>query len=269
MKSFDYSTAEDYQETCFGLRLLDIVRVLDLPIPTIRGRPMKKFNKEGMIAVRVHQPGRQSEPATEDIKFNLLHEDEERAVHIASQQLIGRFCGRHYSELKGHYSRAFGRRDEHGEAYGYEEGAREALRPDRQYFQDLEILVDQLDTDRLNEILSNDELHAQLKEKDAAIQEKEEQIQAMKRKFEEQDAKFKSQEKRVQEKNKKIRELKEELEINDFELEADRGLIASLRATKRELSVKVETLTKEVEEYKTAFTEAGLSFEEVEVEMEV
>lgn len=268
MTNFSFSTAEDFRGTCFGTRLLDITTVLALPLPTIKGGQMKKFQKEGLWAVRVFQPGRKSEPPTEDIKFKLIHDDRDKGINIAMQELIGRLCGRHYLELKTHYSHSFGRRDESGEPFEFADGTKETLRPVRQYFQDLETLIRDLDTARTDELLSNDELRAQLKEKDRAFQEQEERIKAMEEKFEEQDKKFKNQERRVQEKNKKIKEMKDELESNDFELDADRDLIERLRAEKRELQEKVDALTVEVKDYKEAFAREGLTFEEEEVDMD-
>jgi valyl-tRNA synthetase len=63
------------------------------------------------------------------------------------------------------------------------------------------------------------------------------------------EGKFKTQEKqrkRIQSRNKEVRELKQKLECNDFELEADHDLIDKLRADKRELQEKVDTLTEEL-----------------------
>jgi hypothetical protein len=68
----------------------------------------------------------------------------------------------------------------------------------------------------------------------------------MKEKFETQEKHQKSQEKRIQARNKDVRELKQKLECNDFELEADHDLIKKLRANKRELQEKVDTLTEEL-----------------------
>jgi valyl-tRNA synthetase len=68
----------------------------------------------------------------------------------------------------------------------------------------------------------------------------------MEAKFETQDKQRKNQEKRIQARNKEVRELKQKLECNDFELEADRNLIEKLRANKRELQEKVDTLTEDL-----------------------
>ena len=62
--------------------------------------------------------------------------------------------------------------------------------------------------------------------------------------------------------------MKDKLECNDFEIEADHDLIEKLRAEKRELQAKIDALTVEVKDYKTAFAENGLTIEEEEVEME-
>ena len=187
-----------------------------------------------------------------------------KGINVAMQELIGRLCGRHYPELKRHYAFSFRRRGEEGLAYEFPDGIPEAVDPVRQHFQDLENLIKDLEVDRGDELLSNDELRAQLKEKDKAFQEQEERIKAMEEKFEEQNKKFKRQEKRVQEKNKKMKLMEEALENNDAELDADHDLIEKLRAEKRELKEKIESLNAEVKDYKAAILEHGLTIEEEE-----
>jgi valyl-tRNA synthetase len=90
----------------------------------------------------------------------------------------------------------------------------------------------------------------------------------MEAKFETQEKQRKSQENRIQAKNKEVRELKQKLECNDFELEADHDLIEKLRADKRGLQEKVDTLTEELQDYKRLLKENGFDIEEEEVAME-
>jgi hypothetical protein len=84
----------------------------------------------------------------------------------------------------------------------------------------------------------------------------------MKEKYETQEKQRKSQEKRIQARKKDVRELKHKLECNDFELEADHDLIEKLRADKRELQEKVDTLTEELQDYKRLLKENGFDVEE-------
>ena len=125
-------------------------------------------------------------------------------------------------------------------------GTKENHLPTRQYFQDLEVLLSGLQGGRYDELLRNDELRAQLKEKDQKIKEFEELNKASEKKFEEQEKKFKNQEKRVQDKNKKIREQKMELESNEVEFEVDHEMIEKLRAEKRVLEEKNQALATEL-----------------------
>jgi hypothetical protein len=96
-------------------------------------------------------------------------------------------------------------------------------------------LVRLFNIERHTEILKNDELHAQLAEKDKQHLEQEKKIKEMEEKFEAHDKKQKSQENRIRAKNKEIRELTQKLECNDFELDADHDLIEKMCAEKREL----------------------------------
>jgi valyl-tRNA synthetase len=90
----------------------------------------------------------------------------------------------------------------------------------------------------------------------------------MEAKFETQEKQRKNQEKRIQARNKEVRELKPKLECNDFDLEADHDLIEKLRADKRELQEKTDTLTEDMHDYKRLLKENGFDVEEEEVGME-
>jgi len=261
MKSFLLDEAEDYKEPLLGTRLLEILELLSLPIPVIKGSLLKKFHKEDCWGVKVHQPGR-DDPKTEAIEFKLVGDSFDNALDLAMQELIGRLCGRHCRELKNHPSHSFGRRDEDG--VPYELGTKENHSPSRQYFQDLEVLLYGLQGGRYDELLKNDELRAQLKEKDQKIKELEELNKANEGKFEEQEKKFKNQEKRVQDKNKKIREQKMELESNEVEFEVDHEMIEKLRAEKRVLEEKNQALATELQELKEGLEEASFELEVVE-----
>jgi valyl-tRNA synthetase len=87
-------------------------------------------------------------------------------------------------------------------------------------------------------------------------------------KFETQEKQQKNQGKRIEARNKEVRELKQKLECNDFELEADHDLIEKLRADKRELQEKINTLTKDLQDYKRLLKENGFDVEEEEIAME-
>src|SRR4051812_15931021 len=92
MSIFVYNTAEEFKGTRFGSRILHLVNVLALPIPTIKGLQLEKFQRKDLWGLRVTQPGRQTEPPTEEIAFKILHDDLERGLDIAMQELIGRLC---------------------------------------------------------------------------------------------------------------------------------------------------------------------------------
>ena len=197
-----------------------------------------------------------------------MHDDKDKGLDVVMQELLGRLCECHPTELRGLYFHPFGRRDEEGEALVYEGASRETIELVRLYLQDLEGLIRHLDTDRTNVMLSNDELQVQLREKDKLFAEQYEIVKEMKAIFESQDKKFKNHEKRVQDRNKKIKDMKAEIEAKDFELETQQGVIERLRSQKRALRAKIEALTTSVEEYKAAMENAGLALVDVEVDME-
>ena len=189
----------------------------------------------------------------------------EKGLNIVIQELIGRLCGRHYRELKGHYFRLLGRRAEDGEPYDFIDAEdKEKFKPFPRYSQDLEILLYDLHEDRRSELFKNDELCAQLKENEKKVMAQEEEAKAQQELFKAQEKKFQAQEKRNQAKNKEIRRLKMELESNEVELEADHDLIEKLRGEKRELQEKNAALEMELKELKMALDEEGITMEIVE-----
>jgi chromosome segregation ATPase len=177
--------------------------------------------------------------------------------------MIAHLCGRHFSELQNHYSHLYGRCDEEGMVIELTDSDQD---PMRTHLTELEYLVRDIDVERYNGLFNNDELRAQLAEKDKQHKEQEEKIKEMEEKFATQEKQRKSQEKRIQARNKDIRELKQKIECNDFELEADHDLIEKLRVEKRELQEKVDTLTEELQDYKRLLKENGFDVEEVVME---
>jgi chromosome segregation ATPase len=226
---------------------------------------MTKFHNKGVWVIHIMQPGRETEPKTEKIKFKTFHTDKKAGAHLLMQELIARLCGRHFSKLQNHYSHPYGRRDEEGMVIKLSDSEQD---PMRIYLAELEYLVRDIDIERYNELFNNNELRAQLAEKDKQHLEQEQRIKEMEAKFETQEKQRKSQEKRIQARNKEVTELKQKLECNDFELEADHDLIEKLHADKRELQEKVDTLTEELQDYKRLLKENGFDVEEEEVAME-
>jgi hypothetical protein len=286
MSFFMYQTAEDFKDMRFGRYLLELVELLALPTPIIKASQLKHFNKEDLWGIRLCQQGRQTEPKTEDIQYKSISDSLEKGLNLVTQELIGRLCLQYQEELKDHYFAHLGQRDEHGIPYCVSEEDKnkpEALYP---YLQDLELHLWQLEEDRRNELLKNDEIMAQVKETQKKIEAQEEVANAQEEKFRAQEKKFQSQEKRIRDKNKEIKTLKDEILSNDVEFEADRDLIETLRREKRMLQEKIEVLEKEaietlhrettmlqeknealekeVNDYKEILTKEGITIEEVE-----
>jgi chromosome segregation ATPase len=243
MSTFRITKTGNFKNYSFGERLIDITTTLSLPTPFIRGNKMTKLHKKGVWILHIMQPGRETEPKTEKIKLKTFHTNKKIGAQLLMQEMIARLCGRHFSELQNHYSHLYGRCDEEGMVIGLTNSDQD---PMRTHLAELEYLVRDIDVEIYNELFNNDELRAQLAEKDKQHKEQEEKIKEMEEKFETQEKQQKSQEKRIQARNKDIRELKQKIECNDFELEADHDLIEKLRADKRELQEKVDTLTEEL-----------------------
>ena len=156
MPSFVISTADEFNGTRFGSPIVQFTSVLNLPLPSIKALHLTKFQRKDLWGFRVTQPGRQTEPLTKEISFKLMHDDKDKGLDVVMQEILGRLCGRHSTELRGLYFQPFGRRDEEGEALVYEGATRETIEPVRLYLQDLEGLIRHLDTDRTNVMLRND-----------------------------------------------------------------------------------------------------------------
>src|SRR4051812_15187636 len=123
MPNVTISTAKEFKGTRFGTRLIELTSVLNLPLPTIMTLPLTKFERKDLWGFRVTQPGCQTEPTTETITFKLVHDDKEKGLDVFMHELLGRFVGRHSTELRGHYFHPFGRRNKEGEVIEYEDAA--------------------------------------------------------------------------------------------------------------------------------------------------
>jgi DNA repair exonuclease SbcCD ATPase subunit len=264
MSTFRITKPDSFKDFSFGKRLIDIVTTLSLSTLFINGSEMTKSHKKGVWVIHITQPGRETEPKTEKIKFKTFHTNKKASTHLLMQELIARLCGRHFSELQNHYSHSYGRCDEEGMVIGLSDSEQD---PMRTHLAELEYLVMDVDVERYNELINNDGLRAQLAKKDKQHLEQEQRIKEMEAKFETQEKQRQSQEKRIQARNKVCRELKQKLECNDFELKADHNLIEKLHADKRELQEKVDTLTEDLQDYKRLLKENGFDVEE-EVIME-
>jgi DNA repair exonuclease SbcCD ATPase subunit len=264
MSTFCITKHDSFKDFSFRKRLIDIVTALSLPTPFVNGSEMTKSHKKGVWVIHITQPGRETEPKTKKIKFKTFHTNKKAGAHLLMQELIARLCGCHFSELQNHYSHSYGRHDEEGMVIGLSDSEQD---PMHTHLAELEYIVRDIDVERYNELINNDGLCAQLAEKDKQHLEQEQRIKEMEEKFETQEKQRKSQEKRIQARNKEVRELKQKLECNYFELEAYHDLIENLRANKRELQEKVDTLTEELQDYKRLLKENGFDVEE-EVVME-
>jgi hypothetical protein len=119
---------EGVKNCSFGERLIDIVTALSLPTPFIRGSEMTKFHKKGIWVIHIMQPGRETEPKTEKIKFKTFHANKKIGAQLLMQELIARLCGRHFPELHNHYSHSYGRRDEEGMVIGLTDSEQHPMR---------------------------------------------------------------------------------------------------------------------------------------------
>jgi hypothetical protein len=189
MSTIRITKPASFKKFSFGKRLIDIVTALSLPIPFIKGSKMTKFHKNGVWVIHITQPGRDIEPKTNNIKFKTFHTDKKAGAHLLMQEMIARLCGRHYSELQNHYSHLYGRRDEEGLAVILPEDEQD---PVRTHLAELEYLIRDIDIERYNELFNNDELRAQLAEKDKQHLEQEEKLKEMEKKFEAQEKQWKS-----------------------------------------------------------------------------
>jgi hypothetical protein len=163
MSTFCIVKSESFKTFSFRDRLIDIITALSLPTMFIHGSEMTKFHKKGVLVIHITQPGRETEPKTEEIKFKTFHTDKEAGAHLLMQQLIARLCGHHFSKLQNHYSLLYGRRDETGMVIRLSDDEQD---PMRIHLAELEYLVRDVNVERYNELFNNDELCAQLAKKD-------------------------------------------------------------------------------------------------------
>jgi hypothetical protein len=99
MSTFCITKPNSFKAFSFGERLIDIVTALSLPTPFIIGSEMTNFHKKGIWVIHIMQPGRETKPKTEEIKFKTFHTDKDAGAHLLMQELLARICGHHFSEL--------------------------------------------------------------------------------------------------------------------------------------------------------------------------
>jgi hypothetical protein len=195
MSTFRITKPDSFKDFIFRKRLIDIVTALSLPTPYINGSEMTKSHNKGVWVIHITQPGREIEPKTEKIKFKTFHTNKRAGAHLLMQELIARLCGRHFSELQNHYSHSYGRRDEEGMVIGLSDSEQERMHT---HLTELEYLARDVNVERYNELINNDELRAQLAEREEQHLEQEQRIKEREAKFETQEKQRKSQEKRIQ-----------------------------------------------------------------------
>jgi hypothetical protein len=157
MSTFRIAKPYSFKSFSFRDRLIDIVTALSLPTPFINASKMTKFHKKGVWVIHIMQPGRETEPKTEEIKFKTFHTDKEAGAHLLMQELIERLYGCHFSELQNNYFHPYGRRDEKGMVIGLPDSKQD---PMRIHLAELKYLVRDIDVERYNELFNNDELRA-------------------------------------------------------------------------------------------------------------
>jgi hypothetical protein len=184
MSTFCITKPDSFKAFSFGERLIDIVTALSLPTLFINGSEMTKFHKKGVWVIQIMQPGRETKPKTEEIKFKTFHTNKDAGAHLLMQELIACLCGCHFFELQNHYSHPYDRRDEKGMVIGLSDSEHD---PMRIHLAELEYLVRDVDVERYNELFNNDKLCAQLAEKDKQHLEQEQRIKEMEAKFETQE----------------------------------------------------------------------------------
>jgi hypothetical protein len=99
MSTLHITKPDNFKNYSFEERLIDIVSALSLPTPFIRGSEMTKFHKKGVWVIHITQPGCETEPKTENIKFKTFHTNKKIGAQLLMQEMIARLCGRHFSEL--------------------------------------------------------------------------------------------------------------------------------------------------------------------------
>src|SRR3954471_18675557 len=107
MPNFVINTAEEFNGTRFGSRIIQFTSVLNLPLPSIKALQLTKFERKDPRGFRVTQLGHQTKPLTEEISFKLMYNDKEKGLDVVMQELLGRLCGRHTTKLRGLYFHPF------------------------------------------------------------------------------------------------------------------------------------------------------------------
>lgn len=99
----------------FGRRLKEIVKYLQIALPSMTGTFIATLPEEKRWRIEVHIPGRTFEKTTEPINFFLEAPNWSLGRSIAAHAALGRICEEYHKDLKGTPYRMCGRRDHQGE----------------------------------------------------------------------------------------------------------------------------------------------------------
>jgi hypothetical protein len=99
----------------FGRCLMEIVKYLQIALPSMTGTFIATLPEEKCWRIEVHIPGRTFEKTTEPINFSLEAPTWSLGRCMAAHAALGRICEEYHKDLEGTTYRMCGRRDPQGE----------------------------------------------------------------------------------------------------------------------------------------------------------
>ena len=110
MESYILNERGHYEDVLVGPFLVELVRLLKLPIPEIKATK----RTTGSWDIKTQVFGRKEHPKTGDISFGTLNRDCDMGINTAVHDAIARLCYRHRAALSTHYFGKVGWQKEDG-----------------------------------------------------------------------------------------------------------------------------------------------------------
>ena len=229
MESYILNKREHYEKVLGGPFLVELVRLLKLPIPEIKAT--KRTSRSWGVKTQVF--GRKEDPKTADISFGTINGDCDMGINTAVHDAIARLCYRHRAALNPHFFGRIGWQKFDGATIALTEAQKMKFSPLLVYNQDLEQYVKNLQMDLLEALFDNEALR--------------EEVETQRLKVD-----------KLEEENLEIPRMRQELKSSrtishakDIEIQKLKEQLQDIQGRHKKLRVDRENLAEELEEIKS------------------
>ncbi|KAE8799947.1 hypothetical protein D1007_24568 [Hordeum vulgare] len=228
MESYTLNEKEHYKDVLGGPFLMELVHIMELPIPEIKVTK----RKSRFWGVRTKVFGRKEDPKTEDINYGTLTHDCDMGMNTVVHDAIARLSYCHHVELGTHYFGRLGWQKPDGAHIILTDEQKVKFSPILVYNQELEHYIKNLQMDLLSEFFENDALRESLKTEKLKV------------------ANVKKHDPEIQKLRQDLKNSQAMAHAGDVEIQKLKNQLLELQGRHRKLCVNREYLAEELEKIK-------------------